>query len=510
MNKNFSRYLVLSFLLLFTVILSGCSKTKTSDKIEIVLDGGGVSGNYNSSLSMTPTAANPNPYNTLETLVNEWNAKQEKYYIKLNKNSMNGNRDTIVGYLSTSTGPDIIYQTGTTIAEDIGNDYFVDMTDYLDKPNPYIEGNTKWKEIYDTQELEATRAPNGSFYSIGIDRNVAGLAFNKKIFTAAGVDFEINTYGDLVKALTKVQEYSDANNLGIIAYLSIDDWYNIIIEGCLYGPELDTIDTIRKNGIVDTEELARASSMGLYKIMDGNNIDKRFQCYLELINKIAEFYPANKDGYTVINEFINGKVAVISSLGKDIMRAEQSEARKTSFEMGVIGYPSVTASDIAKYTSYKNNEVEISDKGVKRGISGIGTGWWITNSAMKKGTVQACVDFLQFITAPQNNGRMVNDLGYALPLDMAANGSGVSALYASLVSEYQEDAAKNYYDWHVFNSWGIMGFNYWSKFTVELKNLYNGQDLLQTAKNLNTTFLGSVSTLIEDNTKSGAWDTKTW
>src|SRR5690606_23804799 len=104
----------------------------------------------------------------------------------------------IAGYLSTATGPDIIYQTGATIAEDLGNDYYVDMTDYLEKPNKYIEGNKRWADIYDAQELEATRAPDGSFYSIGIDRNVAGLVYNKNILTAAGVDFEIETSGDFI------------------------------------------------------------------------------------------------------------------------------------------------------------------------------------------------------------------------------------------------------------------------------------------------------------------------
>lgn len=494
--------------LLFSLTLFGCKKGNA--KIEIVLDGGGVSGNYNSTISMTKSAANPNPYNTLEKLVDEWNKTQDKYYIKLNRNSMNGNRDAIVGYLSTKTGPDIIYQTGTTIAEDLGNDYYVDMTDYLEKPNPYIKGNTRWADIYDQQELNASRAPDGNFYSIGIDRNVAGLAFNKNILTAAGVDFEIETYGDFIRALTLIETYSDTNGLDIIPFLAVDDWYNIVLEGNLYGTLLDEIDVIRPNGVVDTEELARASSMGLYKIMNGTNIDPRFSAYLQLIQKISEFFPPNMEGYTVINEFIRGNVAIISTLGRDIIRAYNNETRKETFEMGVTGYPYLMNEDIKKYTSFKNGEVLINEKGVRRGVSGIGTGWWITNSAMKKGTVDACIDFLQFVTAPQNNGRLVNDLGFTLPLDMVANGANVNELYSSLVNQYVSDVGKGYYIWHVFNSWGIMGFNYWSKFVVESRNLYQGQSVLDTAQALNNVFLASVSTLIDDNTKSGAWDTDEW
>jgi len=504
-----SKLFIFVFMILLVISMAGC-KNENAGKIEIVLDGGGVSGNYNSSISMIPSPANPYPYNTLEKLVEDWNETQSDYYIKLNRHSMNGNRDAIVGYLSTETGPDIIYQTGTTIAEDLGSDYYVDMTDRLEEPNKYIEGNVRWADIYDPQELEATRAPDGSIYSIGIDRNVAGLAFNKKILTAAGVDFEIETYGDFIRALSLIEDYSDSNGLDIIPFLAIDDWYNIVLEGNLYGDTMDKIDVIRENGVLDTEELARASSKGLYKIMDGANVDDRFSAYLQLIQRISDFYPANMEGYTVINEFIQGNVAIISSLGRDIIRAERDETRQDSFEMDVTGFPYLTNDDIRDHTTFKDNEVTIAEKGVRRGVSGIGTGWWITNSAMKKGTVEACVDFLQFITAPQNNGRMINDLGFTLPLDIIANGSGVNELYEPIVEQYNNDVEEDFYVWHIYNTWGIMGFNYWSKFVTEIRNLYNGQDILTTAENLNGTFLSSVSNLIEDNGNSGAWDIDNW
>lgn len=109
-----------------------------------------------------------------------------QYSVKINRNSINGNRDSILSYVSTGSGPDILYQTGTTIAEDMDKNYFVDVTDYLSEPNPYVKGNEKWSDLYDAQELEASRAPNGNFYSIGIDRNVAGIMYNKDIFERAG------------------------------------------------------------------------------------------------------------------------------------------------------------------------------------------------------------------------------------------------------------------------------------------------------------------------------------
>lgn len=63
MKKSFA--ILLTTALLATSALAGCGKSGSGNKIQIVVDGGGVAGNYNSSISMTPSPANPNPYNQL-------------------------------------------------------------------------------------------------------------------------------------------------------------------------------------------------------------------------------------------------------------------------------------------------------------------------------------------------------------------------------------------------------------------------------------------------------------
>lgn len=484
----------------------GCGGSNGGKKIQIVVDGGGIAGNYNSSISMTPSPANPNPYNQLELLAKEWSEQNDKYEIKINRNSMNGNRDAILGYVSTSSGPDIIFQTGTTIAEDMEKNYFVDMTDYLDQPNKYAEGNEKWADLYDPQELEASRAPNGSFYSIGIDRNVAGIMYNEKILKAAGVELPINTYGDFVKAQTKIQTYSDSNSLEIIPYAMVDNWYDIVLESGLYGCKIDEYDVINKNGVINAEEICRASTLGDYKIMNGTTLDPRYEAYLNILKKSQEYTPAGTKGNTAVTEFMKGNVAMVSCLGKSMV---QVQLQNKVEELGVMGYPVLTQADVDTYGGVKG--VTIDAEGVRRGISGIGTGWWITNSAMKKQTVEACVDFLQYVTAPQNNVKMVNKLGYALPLDteLAAT-EGLNPLFDDVIAQYNEDVKNGFYEFHVFNSWGILGFDYWSTFVVQSTNLYNGAEPKEVAQAINSQFLSSRDTLIEKNGTSGAWDVDGW
>ena len=500
----------------------GCNNNANSGKTELIVDGGGIAANYNSSISMTPSEANPNPYNYLEVLADEWSANNENYYITINRNSMNGNRDSILGYLSAETGPDIIFQTGTTIAEDMEMGYFVDMTDYLDEPNPYVEGNEKWSDLYDPQELEASRAPNGSFYSVGIDRNVVGIMYNEDMLKTAGVSTPINTYGELLDAIDKLKDTfgseKDENNKpnenyieGFTAYTQVDNWYDIVIESALYGGEIDKWDVVRENGIIDSEELCRASQLNEYKIKDGNNIEPRFETYMNMIYELNRTYLAGSVGNTAVTNFMQGRVAMVSCLGKSMVQA----VNQSDINVGAMGYPIVTQADVDEYGGVKG--VTISDKGVRRGISGIGTGWWITNSAMKKGddAVAACVDFLQFVTAPEQNVPMVNKLGYAIPLDteaaVAVKGEdALPELFQELITTFNQDVEDGYYEFHVFNSWGVMGFDYWSRFVTQSRALYDGGDLNSVVDALNTQFLSSRDTLVRTNSNSGAWNVDGW
>lgn len=505
MKKNRFLIAIIGVALCGCFALAGCGGG--NDKIKIVIDGGGIAGNYNSSISMTPSPANPNPYNYLQQLADTWNKSNDKYEIQINRNSLNGNRNAILGYLSTSTGPDVIFQTGTTIAEDMDKEYYVDMTDYLSEPNKYVEGNEKWSDLYDAMELEASRAPNGNFYSVGIDRNIAGIMYNEDILTAAGVTFPFNTYGEFVTAQEKVHTYAEDNGLEIIPYAWVDNWYDIVLESNLYGSVAEDWDVIRNNGIIDTEELCRASYLDAYKIMNGNNIDARYQAYLNLMKNSQPYYAAGAIGNTAVSEFLQGKVAMVSCLGRSMVQAARTANSKVK-NIGVVGYPVLTQEDV---NTYGVAGVTIDERGVRRGVSGIGTGWWITNAAMKKNTVEACVDFLQFVTAPQNNVPMVNKLGYALPLDTnAGDNADLNPLFKTLITQFNSDLENDFFEFHVFSSWGNMGFDCWSNFTVETKNLFAGGDVLEVAKKINSTFLSSRDNLIESNTKTGAWNKDAW
>ena len=119
---------------------------------------------------------------------------------------------------------------------------------------------------------------------------------------------------------------------------------------------------------------------------------------------------------------------------------------------------------------------------------------------------------MQFVTAPQNNVPMVNKLGYAIPLDTeaAATDTEMNELFKDLITTFNEDVENDFFEFHVFNSWGIMGFEVWSNFVVQTTNLYAGTDALTVATSINNKFLSSRDSLIDQNKASGAWNVDGW
>ena len=97
----------------------------------ITIDGGGDIANFNSTPSMEQSESNPYPYNTLETLCKEWETTHPGYQVKINKTSSAGDRNVLLPQLKSRTAPSIIYQNGTVVNTDLGQDYYVDLTDYL-------------------------------------------------------------------------------------------------------------------------------------------------------------------------------------------------------------------------------------------------------------------------------------------------------------------------------------------------------------------------------------------
>ena len=484
-KKIFSLILACLLLLNAAVWLAGCGGD--DGKIVIKVDGGGAFAGYNSSISMTPSDANPYPYNTLEQLAEEYNALHPEVRVEINRSSYDGARDSLIPLLSQGNAPDIIYQNGTVATEDLGKNWYVVMNDYYEQPNPYVEGNEHWKDIFNAEELAATQSPDGNYYFVCVDRVVNGMIYNKSLFEEAGITEEPETFKEFMDCLEKL----DA--IGTIPYLSGINNYDLFIESNLFNSILDQVDVIRPNGIADYEELARAVEKGIFQVDS-----PIFKDYLTLLLEKTKYYPSGFEGYDVFNNFIHGNVAIVEANGPLMMQTARSKS--VGFEIGYFPFPYLTTDSCPEGSAY-------AGKPVIGGSAGLSSAWWVTNTAVNKGqeAVDAAVDFLMYVTAPQNNSRMVNDLGVAAPLSME---NGCAEWLEEAMQIYEEDLnSGEKVDWHAFGSFGSFGTEYYIFFTQKIQNLYLGKESVEQIIETTKSYLdATVDTLIIER----GWDVSAW
>src|SRR5690554_6980261 len=231
MKKN----IIIILITLISLILVGCNNNNNGnggfdgEVKTIVVDGGGDIGNFNTTPIMTPSESNPFPYNTLEVLAKEWEELNPGYKIHINRTSNNGKRAIIIPQLNNKTAPDILYQNGTVVNMDIGKDYYVEMTDYLNKPNKYVEGNTAWKDLYAPEELAQNLATDGKHYAITLEKIPVGIMYNKEIFELIGKTDYPETYAELLTYMKDIKENTNKE-----AYATTYTWYDIVLETAMF------------------------------------------------------------------------------------------------------------------------------------------------------------------------------------------------------------------------------------------------------------------------------------
>jgi len=450
----------------------------------IYLDGGGDIHNFNT------TTTGDYQCNQLETLCDEWSKAHPGYKAIVNKYSNNGSRDTLITQLSSHTAPHIIYQNGSVVNGDLNFDYYVHLTSYLEKENPYYLDSfgaaRKWKEVYNINELASTQASNGEYYYVNLEKQPVCLLYNKNILKNAGVNNpeSIETFAQLMSAFEQIKNYRNSGHNDVDVYNTQYQWYSIAMESSMYSNLIDSGDVIGSpNHKISTEELCRLYYKGEYKF------DGKFNQYLSLIKMINSYKSPSDDPNTA---WFSGKLAFMEATG---LQLSQVSKNKTFTDWGTIPYPTITTESVSE-----------AGKPCVRGIAGTATSYWVTKRADDDGTTEACVDLLMFLTAPAQNNRLINELGVGIPLNPTNTGdlaSYLQPIVKAYESDLEEYAKGNKVGFDAFNSWGVMSTLYNNQFIITCKQLGNisssGISVADAAKSLKNNFATEYETMVRNN-----------
>lgn len=451
-----------TFIIIFITVLTLAScGSRTDSKNDgdytgkekvITIDGGGDIGNFNTTALMTPSEANPFPYNTLETLCKEWEKTHKGYRVQIQPTSAAGDRGVVVPQLNQKMAAQILYQSGTVINTDLNKGYYADLTDALKGKNKYAPEFDSWLDVYGGELLAAS---DGKYYCVQLERIPVGIMYNKDIFNKLGLEIP-TTYAEFLDTCEKIKAG------GYDAYHTTYTWYDIVLESNIFSSIMDEADVLRQDGKIDTEEMCRAYDKGIW-----NPEGEAYADYIKLCKDKTKYYPGYEDNswqsYDAIASFATGKLAMIEATGREMRKLSVNKA--INFDWSVMTYPDLTTSS-SQYAS----------KPVVRGSAGLATSWFVTNSAEEAGTVDACIDLLKFLTAPEQNNRLIGDLKGGIPLN--PNPEYKLADYIEPLIEIYNSDMVSYKNgerviWGAFCSWEVLGYDFNTFFIRTLQDVDN-------------------------------------
>jgi len=324
--------------------------------------------------------------------------------------------------------PAIGFSWGTRFQE---RDYYVDLTEYLEQPNPYVEGNKKWKDLfydYLWDDYEISDA-SGKIVAIPITLNPGtptAIYYNKDLFEANGLSEPKNweEYGVLIERLqnlgkTAIVPWGNNKSAGL------DQWVFEYSLSPMFAKKLllDGVSDYDKDGKVSTIEEIRGVLEGVY--------DPTQQVYAKVLYSLAKDYYQNTlpTGWQTTDYTEKWNAGNIGMMENGLWNI-QTENNKTvdvrSFEFGLFApamVDSATSSYAADFSSKKITEINSRPSLMLN----------IMKPAVENNPelLAQAVDFLMWLTVPDNITMIVEEHGGSL-------GAVKGTSYSSLLNDWMK------------------------------------------------------------------------
>ncbi len=362
------------------------------------------------------TANNPTTAKITQGIVQKYMDAHPGATIKLVDN-LPGGQDLeayLAARMAAGQSPDIMWQQFPT-RNVRGSTWWVPLDDYLSKPNPYIAagtpGHDKWSDSLPDYVLAQTRGSDGHLYQVSLDWVETGLYYNKDLFKQASIDpKDWTSWGAFITDMKTLKQKTGAEGLG--AFMKQGDWSNWFWADSLFlsvawaDKAKDLFlskynDPNRPWRQLNPEEYAKAILNGTLSASDS-----RMDTYLKLSKDFISVLPEGYNSFATLDDldqlWFSGKLgAYWTGTWKSKLLSGQ-----TKFDFGVTYLPAFTTADApaAQNTNYRVG-----------GPSSAGQ-YGIAQSAAKAGKLDLAVDFLEYLSAPQNFGPIANDQSGFLPM----------------------------------------------------------------------------------------------
>lgn len=313
------------------------------------------------------------------------------------------NSEEYMSWLTTQsiagTLPELVFAHSTELEAFSDNDWFVDLMPYLEEPNPYVEGNERWIDLFGEEIIATRQSAAGELWSLPISLVATSIFYNQDLFDELGLS-EPEDWEEFMNVLATIKEETD-----VIPFLydmstrSNTSWAYRVFLSFMYEPLLPEID-LDGDDIVSTEEFARAVKA---EILGADN--DRHRDILRMFHEWKDYFQSGFLSKPADGLFPRGQAAMWWGGIWELLPLEEDPM--LDFELGTFYVPRITSAT----SEFADDETPVRMIG---GASGVQLA--VSRSAMEEGTVEESVDFLMYITTPENNGRITSESKELAPI----------------------------------------------------------------------------------------------
>lgn len=289
----------------------------------------------------------------------------------------------------------------------------VDMNQYLDKPNPYVPDNEKWSDLFYPNIQKQIADVNGEHWNIDGDYVATAVVYNKELFAKAGIDKDPANWTEFIEAGKKLLDagitplaFPFGNNSDSQDRMT---WISRLFFTNFYSADFEELAVEGSTASLNAVETLAAFKNGVF-----GPKDPRWLGWWETVKNLApylqkDFTSAATSPDTVFNMFLNKQVAMYfdgSWAGRNLKNAN------VDFEIGTFPFPPPDKGSSEFATDFNSSGA----------IGGPNAAFQYcisspkANKNMSDDKRDACADWLMFITTPENNAAIVNELGSFVPL----------------------------------------------------------------------------------------------
>jgi raffinose/stachyose/melibiose transport system substrate-binding protein len=351
------------------------------------------------------------PVKVADDLAAEWEAGHPqhkiKYQILVNTGSSEG--EWLTTQLIGGVAPEIISMNAEAAWPNVDKGWYMPLDEYMERPNPYIPGNERWIDSFKNQALVGSkRAANGKLYCVSMDIVETGIFYNKTLLRKLGFSDEEmapQTWEGMMDMLRRVQESNPRLTPMTATGNLASDWGQDIIFEMLYHDILPVMDILPSRPdaegylghYLDPAEFGFLFTKGFF-----TRADPRWREMNRMLYEWRQVWARELKYSNPERLFLTDRMAWYWS-GSWFIRRMATDPH-INFDWGVTYLPTIT-----KETSPFGSGTQATV------IGGAAIQLHITNSAKINNNLDACVDYLMYLTAPQNIERLASEALVFIP-----------------------------------------------------------------------------------------------